>query len=61
MPIVKCPKCGKGHMKQQPLSVVGNKRLKLIVENTGERYNDRLFIRRMVCSRCGYIEGIDGT
>lgn len=48
-------------MKQQPLSVVGNKRLKLIVENTGERYNDRLFIRRMVCSRCGYIEGIDGT
>ena len=59
--IIKCPKCGKGHMKSINLSVVGNRRLKSIIEQTGEQYTRGCSIHRPICSRCGYVGGVDGT
>ena len=59
--IVKCPKCEKGHMKPIKLSIVGDKRLKLILEQTKDNYKNGAFINRPVCSRCGYVGGVDGT
>lgn len=48
-------------MKPIKLSIVGDKRLKLILEQTKDNYKNGAFINRPVCSRCGYVSGVDGT
>lgn len=61
MTIIKCPKCGKGHMKQRHVVGIGNERLKLITNSESVKYKRGMSIHRRICSRCGYIGGINGT